>query len=552
MDFKNVDLYKILQVSPDASIEVINVAYSTLARKYHPSAPEGDLESYEMINYAFEILCNPVTRKEYDSKRLNFGNTELPPVFPVFEKEVLNLQSLINMLYENINYESVSHNPTKSRIYQEIYDEILKSKNKIEDSDADNNPIWKILKTYRPYLNEEEFNSLKKITAQVLNISDNEADKILTHTGIDDIPYKKIYPIIVIVFIASILGIGLAYFIFTKPESFNNFFNSQTAPGNDVSAPGLEDQKFTYFARIINIGMPVNIRSSPTIEWDNQVAKVNPGEIVEVIKHQPNGWYYIKKDDIEGYIYGGLLENNDYPDAYSIGQIIPGELKVFNKNKKPLYALKEGDRLVIFYHNNDNYYLVNEKGELIETKKTNIMLDNKQKTAIPYIEDKIRDSIEFFALSTEQFIIEDTNIDTIPENNIDDQAPTEPTEIPEEETNISEPFNTPQIKPDEPEILFPGNTSRNSDNINAYLADLKRNILTKWKVPAGLDSYGTVVHIKVGKDGQLLNLNLVKSSGSVVVDEESIKAVKYSAPFKPLPASYNKDSIDIQFNFDEK
>jgi len=39
------DYYKILQVAPDASTEVIQMAYKALAKKYHPDLNPGQEEA---------------------------------------------------------------------------------------------------------------------------------------------------------------------------------------------------------------------------------------------------------------------------------------------------------------------------------------------------------------------------------------------------------------------------------------------------------------------------------------------------------------------------
>ena len=53
--------YDILQVNKNASIEIIEKAYKTLVKKYHPDLQEGNLkEKYEekikKINEAYEII----------------------------------------------------------------------------------------------------------------------------------------------------------------------------------------------------------------------------------------------------------------------------------------------------------------------------------------------------------------------------------------------------------------------------------------------------------------------------------------------------------------
>ena len=63
--------YEILQVSENASDEIIRASYKTLIKKYHPDVFEGDHkyaeEKTKQINEAYNTLSDPQKRKEYDS-----------------------------------------------------------------------------------------------------------------------------------------------------------------------------------------------------------------------------------------------------------------------------------------------------------------------------------------------------------------------------------------------------------------------------------------------------------------------------------------------------
>ena len=63
--------YEILQVTENASDEVIKMAYKALAKKYHPDTFEGNKavaeEMMKKINQAYTILSDPIKRKEYDA-----------------------------------------------------------------------------------------------------------------------------------------------------------------------------------------------------------------------------------------------------------------------------------------------------------------------------------------------------------------------------------------------------------------------------------------------------------------------------------------------------
>jgi DnaJ-class molecular chaperone len=68
MNFK--DYYEILDVHRNASKEVIEKAYITLAKKYHPDINSGNTEEatnkMKEINEAYEILCNESKRNHYN------------------------------------------------------------------------------------------------------------------------------------------------------------------------------------------------------------------------------------------------------------------------------------------------------------------------------------------------------------------------------------------------------------------------------------------------------------------------------------------------------
>jgi curved DNA-binding protein CbpA len=69
------DAYKVLQVDPEAELEVIQAAYRRLAQKYHPdrasSTPDGDADALRMVelNAAWAQLRDPERRGAYDRER---------------------------------------------------------------------------------------------------------------------------------------------------------------------------------------------------------------------------------------------------------------------------------------------------------------------------------------------------------------------------------------------------------------------------------------------------------------------------------------------------
>ena len=56
--------YQVLGISSEATAQDIKNAYRTLAMRYHPDRETGDIESFQIVRKAFEVLSN--NREEYD------------------------------------------------------------------------------------------------------------------------------------------------------------------------------------------------------------------------------------------------------------------------------------------------------------------------------------------------------------------------------------------------------------------------------------------------------------------------------------------------------
>lgn len=62
-----IDYYSILEVPKTASEEEIKKAYRKLALKYHPDKETGDKEKFQQIQEAYEVLSDPVRRRDHDN-----------------------------------------------------------------------------------------------------------------------------------------------------------------------------------------------------------------------------------------------------------------------------------------------------------------------------------------------------------------------------------------------------------------------------------------------------------------------------------------------------
>jgi len=96
----------------------------------------------------------------------------------------------------------------------------------------------------------------------------------------------------------------------------------------------------------------------------------------------------------------------------------------------------------------------------------------------------------------------------------------------------------------------PGIDAIKEPDFGPYMRELQRRIKMNWDPPKGNESKRVVLLFKIAKDGRLLSCSVFKSSGLPGADKAAINAVQATAPFRPLPAEFRGQSIDIQFTFD--
>ena len=85
---KEIDLYSILQVTPDARLEEIKSAYRRLAKKYHPDVNPSPDAQHRMkdLNHAYALLSDPDKRSRYDRKRQQTPSPAAPPPAPRYSR----------------------------------------------------------------------------------------------------------------------------------------------------------------------------------------------------------------------------------------------------------------------------------------------------------------------------------------------------------------------------------------------------------------------------------------------------------------------------------
>lgn len=112
--------YEILEVNKNASPEIIEKAYKTLVKKYHPDLQQDENknkyeEKIKKINEAYDILSDSEKRKKYD---LNLKNTEISiNDYNSLYQENINLKNNLNILKEKLNYlNNIKNNYEKNNL----------------------------------------------------------------------------------------------------------------------------------------------------------------------------------------------------------------------------------------------------------------------------------------------------------------------------------------------------------------------------------------------------------------------------------------------------
>ncbi len=120
-------------------------------------------------------------------------------------------------------------------------------------------------------------------------------------------------------------------------------------------------------------------------------------------------------------------------------------------------------------------------------------------------------------------------------------------------SEVSEPKVTPPQEPlqQSARLVLPQNTRQTVYKI--YLKQVKENIVRAWRYPeqaSEVREEGKVdVEFTILKDGRLLDVRILQSSGFSSLDREAIRAVGAASPFKPIPDQMRVTKLPIRFTF---
>ena len=94
-----------------------------------------------------------------------------------------------------------------------------------------------------------------------------------------------------------------------------------------------------------------------------------------------------------------------------------------------------------------------------------------------------------------------------------------------------------------------GVSGSGSPEFQPYLEEIHKQISGKWQPPAVNKDSEVVLTFTILKNGHVVDEQVSQSSGSKEVDESALTALRRSSPLPPLPLSFPRDQVTVNFNF---
>lgn len=82
-----------------------------------------------------------------------------------------------------------------------------------------------------------------------------------------------------------------------------------------------------------------------------------------------------------------------------------------------------------------------------------------------------------------------------------------------------------------------------------YIVAIQDKVMSNWKRTHGRHANLVIATFKVFPEGNIDKPSIKKSSGNSILDGLALHAIEDSEPFPPIPAEYEKPSINILINF---
>jgi protein TonB len=103
------------------------------------------------------------------------------------------------------------------------------------------------------------------------------------------------------------------------------------------------------------------------------------------------------------------------------------------------------------------------------------------------------------------------------------------------------------------QIGMAGNTTLGT-RFPAYAAQIRQLVQQNWRTadvdPAIKTAPRVTIVFELLRDGSTRNVRLTQKSGIPTLDFSVERAIAGASPFPPLPADYERNSIDVEFNFE--
>ena len=122
--------YDILEINKNASPEIVEKAYKTLVKKYHPDLQGAESKTIsenkmKELNEAYEVISNPEKRNLYNNKLAQFEAEKMHNMQNNLQKSVLNdspitnsYQSEQNNNKNKANYNQHNHLDYRQKLYE--------------------------------------------------------------------------------------------------------------------------------------------------------------------------------------------------------------------------------------------------------------------------------------------------------------------------------------------------------------------------------------------------------------------------------------------------
>ena len=100
--------------------------------------------------------------------------------------------------------------------------------------------------------------------------------------------------------------------------------------------------------------------------------------------------------------------------------------------------------------------------------------------------------------------------------------------------NYYRPTSNPQIKAD----------------FSDYMINVQDKLRQNWVTPDILEEGHVRVIFKIDREGNVINGEILESSGNSVYDESAVNAIHKSEPFGNFPENSNRQTLTINYTFD--